>query len=194
MGTADITSAYLQVDYPHDAVQIITQFEPKIAEICGLNARQKYQIKKCLYGLPDSGRQFYQLYKKRLEEEGFTCSRTEPCLFFKRDDTGLVYILIHVDDTFIFTDKEEKLSEFVAVMNRRMPMTLDEKGDSFLGIKIEQHHDGSIELSQPKLLNKILKASEKYQQADGNKRKQLKRKTCTHPYGPSVWLLPELVQ
>jgi hypothetical protein len=92
-----------------------------------------------------------------LEEEGFTCSRTEPCLFFKRDDTGLVYILIHGDDTFIFTDKEEKLSEFVAVMNRRMPMTLDEKGDSFLGIKIEQHHDGSIELSQPKLLSKILK-------------------------------------
>jgi hypothetical protein len=185
MGTADITSAYLQVDYPHDAVQIITQFEPKIAEICGLDARQKYQIKKCLYGLPDSGRQFYQLYKKHLEEEGFTCSRTEPCLFFKRDDTGLVYILIHVDDTFIFTDKEEKLSEFVAVINRRMPMTLDEKGDSFLGIKIEQHRDGSIELSQPKLLSKILKASEKYKQDREVKTKRQTKRASTHPYGPS---------
>ena len=69
MGTADITSAYLQVDYPQDAVQIITQFEPKVAEICGLNASQKYQIKKCLYGLPDSGRQFYHFHKKNLEKK-----------------------------------------------------------------------------------------------------------------------------
>jgi hypothetical protein len=186
MGTADITAAYLQVDYPPEAVQIITQFEPKIAEICGLDPRQKYHIEKCLYGLPDSGRQFYRFYRRHLEEEGFTCSKTEPCLFSKRDNSGLVYILIHVDDTFIFTDREENLHAFITAMNKRMPMTLDDKGDSFLGIKIEHKKDGSVELSQPKLLNKILKASEKYQQADGNKKKQPKRKTSTHPYGPST--------
>ena len=178
--TADITSAYLQVLYPEDAVQIITQFEPKIAEICGLNPKQKYQMKRCLYGMPDSGRQFYRFYKKNLEEEGYKCSHTEPCLFHKRDNEGITYILIHVDDTFIFTDKEERLKNFVTSMNRHFPMTLDERGDSFMGIKISRQIDGSIELSQPKLLNKILKTSRKYQ----HEKKAKKKKVHPHPYGP----------
>jgi hypothetical protein len=97
-----------------------------------------------------------------------------------------VYILIHVDDTFIFTDREENLHAFITAMNKRMPMTLDDKGDSFLGIKIEHKRDGSVELSQPKLLNKILKESEKYQRDGNRKTKQRKGKTSTHPYGPST--------
>jgi hypothetical protein len=60
MATMDIKSAYLNAPLPLDADWIVTTLEPHIARVCGLDPAQEYRIANALYGLPDSGRIFYQ--------------------------------------------------------------------------------------------------------------------------------------
>mmetsp|Transcript_5126 Transcript_5126/g.7162 ORF Transcript_5126/g.7162 Transcript_5126/m.7162 type:complete len:656 (-) Transcript_5126:5864-7831(-) len=157
IATTDITSAYLWTLYPRTAMTIITKLERKVAEICGLNPDQLYRINKYIYGLPDSGRAFYHKYRDALIQEGYRCSKVDPCLFIKRDGEDLTFIVLHVDDTFIFTSKRENLKGFTSEMSKHFPITLDEKADSFLGMNLSYNTDGSVELSQPKLINKLLK-------------------------------------
>ena len=65
MATMDIKSAYLNAALPPDADWIVTTLEPHIAAICGLDPAQEYRIANALYGLPDSGRLFYQTLQGR---------------------------------------------------------------------------------------------------------------------------------
>jgi len=39
--------------------------------LCNLDPDAEYRINKYIYGLPDSGRAFYYLYKSVLEKEGY---------------------------------------------------------------------------------------------------------------------------
>ena len=57
-------------------------------------------------------------------------------------------------------------------------MTLDAKADSFLGINIEHRDDGTVLLTQPKLLQKLFK---KHPEKIGKR----KARTPSHPYGPA---------
>ena len=183
MGTTDITSAYLQVEYPESAQPLVTKLEPDIARICGLDPSKKYRIRKYLYGLPDSGRAFYQFYRNALEDEGYKCSKVDPCLFTKKIQDETTYVIIHVDDTYIFTDKASGLDSFVEKMNKHFPVTLDRAADSFLGIKIQHNKDGSVELSQPKLISKLIREAEKHNVINTTIRR---RKETKHPYGSNT--------
>eukprot|EP01036_Dinobryon_divergens_P030113 gene30113-biopygen24268 len=62
-------------------------------------------------------------------------------------------------------------------MNNHYELTLDTKADSFLGINIGHNGDGTVTLTQPKLLQKLFK------EHPGPSVKR-KAKTPTHPYGP----------
>ena len=176
MATTDITAAYLQVPYSKSDPVIITKLEENIAKICGLDPNQLFRINKYLYGLPNSGRAFYYHYRAALEKEGYRCSRIDPCLFIKAQNEEKVYIIIHVDDTFVFADNRDDLKTFTDQMNKHFPMTLDTAADSFLGMKINRTEEGDIELSQPKLVEKLLK--------ECNELSRQPRKLTTHPYGP----------
>lgn len=178
MATTDITSAYLQVPYPANQTMLVTKLERNIAELCNLDPSQEYRINKYIYGLPDSGRAFYYLYKSVLEQEGYRCSTIDPCLFIKRDETETTFVLIHVDDTYIFSNSAENHLKFSEKMNRHFPVTLDTKADSFLGVHIQHNDDGSVELTQEKLINKLLKEFPR----DESKR----RRNISHPYGPNT--------
>jgi hypothetical protein len=99
MATTDIKSAL-----PPDSDWIITTLEPHIAEVCGLDPLQEYRICNALYGLPDSGRLFYLHYKAALLTEGYRMPAFDNCLFFRTTATETSYIIVYVDDTFIFSN------------------------------------------------------------------------------------------
>jgi hypothetical protein len=81
MATMDIKSAYLNAPLPPDSDWIITTLEPHIALACNLDPAQENRIANTLYGLPDSGRIFCQLYRSALLAEGYTMSAFDNCLF-----------------------------------------------------------------------------------------------------------------
>ena len=173
--TQDIKYAYLNAPLPDDMEPIITKLDDNIADICGLPRGQLYRIRKALYGLPASGRLWYEHYTTSLRTEGYVQSKFDPCLFMRINAQETTYICLFVDDTFVFSNKNEHLDQFVTSMQKYYRVTLDMKGDSFLGIQFTRQTDGSTILTQPKLLNKLLK---EYPSIG-------RKYTQDHPYGPT---------
>ena len=175
--TADIKSAYLNVPRPAGEIPILTKLEPFVADICGLDPNQLYRIDKCLYGLPDSGRHFYRHYRDALVAEGYTMSKMDNCLFYKIAGEETTFVVLFVDDTLIFSKRQEDIDQFAVRLNRHYELTLDPKADSFLGINMSHNDDGTVTLTQPKLLQKLFKEHPE-------RASKRKAKKPTHPYGP----------
>ncbi len=173
----DIKAAYLNVPRPAGEIPILTKLERFVAEICGLDPDQLYRIDKCLYGLPDSGRHFYRHYRDALIAEGYVMSNMDNCLFYRITDEETTFIVLFVDDTLIFSKRQQDIDQFVVRMNNHYELTLDTKADSFLGINISHNDDGTVTLTQPKLLQKLFK---EHPEPSGKR----KVKTPTYPYGP----------
>jgi len=151
--------------------------EPFVADICGLDPNQLYRIDKCLYGLPDSGRHFYRHYRDALVAEGYTMSKMDNCLFYKIAGEETTFVVLFVDDTLIFSKRQEDIDQFAVRLNRHYELTLDPKADSFLGINMSHNDDGTVTLTQPKLLQKLFKEHPE-------RASKRKAKKPTHPYGP----------
>jgi hypothetical protein len=92
MATMDIKSAYLNTPLSPDSDWIITTLEPHIALACNLDPAQEYRIANALYGLPDSGRIFYQHYRSALIAEGYTMSAFDNCLFYRTKPTEINHL------------------------------------------------------------------------------------------------------
>jgi hypothetical protein len=106
-------------------------------------------------------------------------SKMDNCLFYRVNDVEATFIVLFVDDTLIFSKRQEDIDQFSARLNRHYELTLDAKTGSFLGIHIEHRDNGTVFLTQPKLLQKLFK---KTQPEKIGKRKA---RTPSHPYGPA---------
>jgi hypothetical protein len=71
-----------------------------------------------------------------MTSHGFTPSQHDPCLFVKTEETGPVYIMVHVDDALFIGDMG--------------------KAFFFLGTKIARHADGGYSLEQPRYVHDML--------------------------------------
>jgi hypothetical protein len=175
MATMDIKSAYLNAPLPTTADWIVTTLEPHIAEVCGLDPKQEYRIANALYGLPDSGRLFYQHYKAALLAEGYQMSAFDNCLFYRTTAAETTYIIVYVDDTFIFSNSEANIDTVIASVGKHYEVTLDRDATSFLGLNMTHNPDSTVTITQPKLLTKLF--------ALYPPRKDITHKPA-HPYAP----------
>jgi hypothetical protein len=57
-------------------------------------------LKKCIYGLKQSAREWYEYLAKLLEKYGLTATYFEPCVFVH--NTQSIYIAVYVDDILLF--------------------------------------------------------------------------------------------
>jgi hypothetical protein len=96
--TSDVKLAYLNCIYPDDADWIVVYLEPWIADALGIERDQLFRVRRYIYGLPDAGRAFYELFKS---EEGYVISIMDPCLFYRIQGDEETYIVIFVDDSFV---------------------------------------------------------------------------------------------
>jgi hypothetical protein len=58
------------------------------------------QLQKTIYGLVQSARQFFKKLVACLKEMGFQGGVADPCLMTRRNDKGIVFIGIYVDDCY----------------------------------------------------------------------------------------------
>ena len=114
-----------------------------------------WKLKKSLYGLAQSPRNFFLHTKKQLISLGFTPSTADPCLFVSRD----VICLIYVDDALLFYKNAEAVDRLTARMTKE-DMHFREEDDvaGFLGVHIAHKDDGTIHLTQKGLAERIVEA------------------------------------
>lgn len=154
MATFDTVAAYLNQIYPDDLKPINFRFPKKLALACGLDPNAQYRVKTYMYGLPDAGRAYYLAYSSYLTNNGYIQSKYDPCLFTKFNDSikSRTNTWMHVEDTFISYTHPEEVERFQKILSEKYKITADYNVLSRLGINLIHNEDGSIKLTQPKLL------------------------------------------
>jgi hypothetical protein len=113
------------------------------------------KLKKSLYGLKQSPRNFFLHLKEKLESIGFESSISDQCLFI----SDKVVCLVYVDDTLFFAENEDDITEAIdGLIAAGMELEVEEDVAGFLGVHIDRRKDGSIHLTQTGLIDRLLKA------------------------------------
>ena len=118
-------------------------------------SRYLLKLKKNLYGLKQASHNWYQHLKEGLMKRGLTPSAIDSCLYLKK---GLA-VLTYVDDCILVSTSQDTLDNFVkSLVEGEEKFILTDEGDidKFLGIEIQHYDDGSFELSQPHLIQRIV--------------------------------------
>jgi Reverse transcriptase (RNA-dependent DNA polymerase) len=145
----DYTLAFVQSDLNEDVyVRMAKGFE---------RPGHVYKLKKSLYGLRQSPLNFFQHLKEGLEARGFVQSQFDPCLFI----ADSVICLCYVDDCLFFAKDGCDIDNMIESLRRAEPtkfdLNIEDDVAGFLGILMSKQQDGSIELLQTGLIDRILK-------------------------------------
>ena len=113
------------------------------------------QIKKRLYGLKQSGRNWFFTLRDFLTSVGFKGSKSDHCLYWRHREGVTDYVGCWVDD-MVYCSRDEKFYEDFEVALRKM-FLVSEVGDLnwFLGIQIRRDAN-KIEISQESYIDKLL--------------------------------------
>ena len=110
METIDIEAAFLEGEIEEPAYM---EWPPGMMELGQIDAEEKatncIQLNKNIYGMVDAALIFYKAYSVHLMKEmEMERSRSDACLFTKRDNDGKVTLVTscHVDDTLVAGTKE----------------------------------------------------------------------------------------
>ena len=114
---------------------------------------------KSLYGLKQAGKIWYDLLSKTLLSIGFRVSLADPCLFIRdatlgQDDS--VQLAVHVDDMLIASSSDATIYAVVAQLIAVWGEVNEVKDGTHLGLQLTHLEDGSIRVSQPGYIKKIL--------------------------------------
>ena len=112
-----------------------------------------------MYGLRQAPLKFFNTLKRGLEDRGFRNSRLDPCLFISKD----VICVCFVDDCLFFARSADAIDRVIDDLQQPNPTAFKLKVESdvagFLGILMKKQNDGSIELLQTGLIDRILKVT-----------------------------------
>ena len=165
LSSADVGNAFLEADLP-DTEEIYIEIHPD-AEIEGYpRADWVFRLRKCLYGLPQSGRGFQREYNKVMHGAGFVRSKHDDCLWVKHDPIhGRIMCSNYVDDLLCLTASEHLRDWWRALLLARFAkVTFEDIADYMLGIRLDRGTDKNgmkyIELSHEASIDKMADAAQ----------------------------------
>ena len=157
MCSIDTVGAYLYQEYPSTLKMLYMKLPRDVAEVCNLDPRTTYRVKKYLYGLPDAGGAYYVAYRNHLIAEGYTMTASDPCLFVRLipKKSIITWVWVHVDDTCVASTSLEELERLKESLKKKFEINANEL-TKHLGVNIEALEDGSMLLRQRKLLGALM--------------------------------------
>jgi hypothetical protein len=149
----DVPGAYLHAR-TEDAVS--TPGNPNI--YIRLPNKRIAKLDKFLYGLKQSGLEWYESHKKWIIELGFVQSSTEPCLFTWRESKDrYIILLVYVDDDLVLASDDGLDEWFHAEMLKKYGAGVKMKSDqyTFLGMLIK-YEGYQCTLSMPAYCDRLV--------------------------------------
>ncbi|NDA63213.1 MAG: hypothetical protein EBX50_14410 [Chitinophagia bacterium] len=122
------------------------------------------RLQKTIYGLKQSPRAWNKKLHGELCKLGFTRCEADHSVYCKRDEQGLVFLLVYVDDIIIISDGKAAMQACKDALSRTFTMTDLGETNHFLGM--EMHRDRQarlIYLNQSTYINAML---ERYGMSD----------------------------
>jgi len=114
-----------------------------------------WKLKRSLYGLKQSGRNWHNLLYDYLHEMNFTQSSADPCVFIQQVKNDTIVLLVWVDDIILSSSSMELMNDFKCKLNERFKMRDLGEVSSFLGIEFKRSGDTDT-ISQSRYLKDII--------------------------------------
>ena len=105
-----------------------------------------YKLKKSIYGLKQSGRNWYKLLNDLLEENNFVRNVSDNCVYRREKQDKKVILIMWVDDLIVATSDEDLLNSVKRMLAERFRMKDLGRLNHFLGIDFNQT-EGQVTMS-----------------------------------------------
>jgi Reverse transcriptase (RNA-dependent DNA polymerase) len=116
------------------------------------------KLKRSLYGLKQSPRNFFLHLKSKLESVGLKSQEeVDPCLFVSEK----VICIVYVDDCLWFSPRKEWIDEVLETLKNRENVELEVESSvaGFLGVHMERNEkEGTVTLTQSGLIKRVITA------------------------------------
>ena len=114
------------------------------------------KLHRNVYGQKQAGRVWNQFLVRKLTTElGFKQSAVDECVFYR----GKTLYVLYTDDSLLAGPDVKEIDNIIEELKSKAKLDITVEGDlaDFLGVHIDRKKDGSIHLSQPHLIEQILK-------------------------------------
>merc|ERR1711911_577733 len=114
--------------------------------------RKACKLRKAIYELRQSRRQWYLKADGELRKLGLTSSKSDPCLYVLKDERSTIFLTVHVDDIIMSTNNLEIMKSIKNDVVKLFIMKDMGQIDYCLGIKFKQDlKNGTITMSQKEI-------------------------------------------
>ena len=122
-------------------------------------------LKKSLYGLKQSPRQWYKRFDSFVTSHGFIRNQFDNCVYSKKLlDGSLMYLLLYVDDMLIAAKNQAEINELKRLLGSEFEMKDLGAARKILGMEIRRDRDaGLLWVSQQKYVEKLLQTFSMHQ-------------------------------
>ena len=159
LGTPLLRKEYMRISRKHLPKQTVDKYN---LERLMHNESVLVEISKGIYGLPQAGKLAQDQLVTHLKKHGYNQAPNSPCLF--THNTRPIAFTLVVDDFGVKVVGEENKIHLINCLKEKYEITVNEKGDKYLGINLKWHTDidgtRCVELSMP---NYIKNAIERFQ-------------------------------
>ena len=146
----DFVLAYTQAEVECDMYMKI----PKGFEVEDGSNDYVIKLKRNLFGQKQAGTVWNKHLVSKLKQVGFKQSAIDECVFYR----GKAIYVLYTDDSILTGPDEQELDTIVEDMKATgLELTIDGDVSDFLGVHIERQDDGTIIMSQPHLIDQVLK-------------------------------------
>ena len=175
VGSFDAKQAYLKAPMPKSGRRIRVRLTKAIVELIksiSEELRNQYDVYEddngsviveldfALYGCLESGRLWYEHFKKILLKMSYKMSSYDDCVFNMFDDGGLIVstIVIHVDDGFVTGTSEEILDVFFEKLRAELGDLKIKRGreHEYLGMMLDFQQSNVVHITIEKLIHNLI--------------------------------------
>ncbi|CAN1822894.1 Retrovirus-related Pol polyprotein from transposon TNT 1-94, partial [Linum perenne] len=150
----DVKTAFLHGDLEEE----IYMAQPDGFQVAG-KEKCVCNLKKSLYGLKQSPRQWYKRFDLFMTQHGFTRSPYDHCVYFRQlGDGSFIYLLLYVDDMLIASKSKVEIDKLKVQLSKEFEIKDLGEAKKILGMEIKRDRkEGAVWLTQSSYLKKILK-------------------------------------
>ncbi|KAG5547345.1 hypothetical protein RHGRI_013130 [Rhododendron griersonianum] len=113
------------------------------------------KLNRALYGLKQAPRAWFAKFSTTIQNFGFFSSQYDSALFIRKSASGIIFLLLYVDDMIITGDDTIGISDLKAFLNKQFQMKDLGTVSYFLGLEISSTSDGYY-LTQAKYASDLL--------------------------------------
>jgi hypothetical protein len=125
---------------------------PKGCSIEGDSDEWAMKVINNIYGKKQAGRVWYKYLTNILMKDlQFQQSKYDPCVMWK----NACILVIYTDDTIITGPSGNDINNIIQEVSKLFKITYEDSVNDFLGVNINRKPDGTIVMSQPKLIQDI---------------------------------------